>query len=398
MSDNTVFVKSNLGTTKKQQWNQKIKQWLEKNSRYTELAAAFGGGVISYNLLFGMRKDNRPVHDDNVEFGSTSCTLPPQQEAVMHEFDSTIGSHCMLATSVTDEMSFSDAFAAARAEVGAGNVFRWNSRLYNTFTESEYLSLSTAEQEAFTEGVLNVEEEFDARPIVENSDSYEEAESGLPALNIRSDIDRLEPTVAEMEKIDADGDGVADDGAFVNLDNDSQAELIIDMTNNIAFVDTGNNGFLDTAYAVDAAGNVDWNSPQTLAEGIPAPDMTVSQRMDLVGEDGIMESEGHDTDGDGYAERIMTDMNNDGKFDFAYLDTTGDNRLDTAYLVENGQLTQQTEIEPFESPIVEAMLGDAGSSTGMSTPEAEPVELDDDYDPNATVEGLISNESMEDFD
>lgn len=396
MSDNTVYVKSNIGTTKKQQWNQKVKQWLQKNSRYTELAAAFGGGIISYNLLFGMRTGNRPITEDELEFGSESCILPPQQTTAMHEFDDTISSHCVVATSVHDGMSFDEAFAAARAEVGAGNVFQWNGRLYNTFTESEYLSLSTAEQEAFTAGVLEVETDFDARPIVEESQTYEEAENGLPELTIRSDVDRLTPTVAQMEKIDADGDGEADDGAFINLDNDSQAELILDMNNNIAFADTGNNGFLDTAYTIDSAGNL--TNPQPLAEGIPAPDLTVEQRMDLVGNDGIMESIGRDTDGDQRAEVVLTDMNNDGQFDLAYMDSTGDNRLDIVYRMENGRLTTSTEIDPFDSPIVEAMSGDATTPMTTQIPEAVAETTGDPYDNATEIEGMLSDEDMGEYD
>ncbi len=38
---------------------------------------------------------------------------------------------------VTDDMSFSEAFASARAELGAGGVFEWNGQLYGTFYATE---------------------------------------------------------------------------------------------------------------------------------------------------------------------------------------------------------------------------------------------------------------------
>ena len=38
---------------------------------------------------------------------------------------------------VTNEMSFSEAFEAARTELGAGGVFEWNGQLYGTFYENE---------------------------------------------------------------------------------------------------------------------------------------------------------------------------------------------------------------------------------------------------------------------
>ena len=50
-----------------------------------------------------------------------------------------------VATSVSDEMSFSEAFAAARTEVGSGGVFEWHGNIYSTFTEEEWNGM-TAEQ------------------------------------------------------------------------------------------------------------------------------------------------------------------------------------------------------------------------------------------------------------
>ncbi len=50
-----------------------------------------------------------------------------------------------IASSVSDDMSFSEAFAAARTEVGSGGVFEWHGNIYSTFTEEEWNGM-TAEQ------------------------------------------------------------------------------------------------------------------------------------------------------------------------------------------------------------------------------------------------------------
>ena len=50
-----------------------------------------------------------------------------------------------VASSVSDDMSFSEAFTAARTEVGSGGVFEWNGNIYSTFTEDEWNGM-TAEQ------------------------------------------------------------------------------------------------------------------------------------------------------------------------------------------------------------------------------------------------------------
>lgn len=50
-----------------------------------------------------------------------------------------------MATCVDDGMTFSQAFSAARLEVGPGGVFEWHGKLYGTFTADEWAKM-TAEQ------------------------------------------------------------------------------------------------------------------------------------------------------------------------------------------------------------------------------------------------------------
>lgn len=51
------------------------------------------------------------------------------------------------AAQVSEELSFADAFTAARAQVGPGGVFTWHGNLYGTYTEAEWNAMS-AEQKA----------------------------------------------------------------------------------------------------------------------------------------------------------------------------------------------------------------------------------------------------------
>lgn len=53
------------------------------------------------------------------------------------------------AEGVNDEMSFSQAFAAARAEVGAGGAFEWRGQIYGTYYADEWESMSDDEKDAF---------------------------------------------------------------------------------------------------------------------------------------------------------------------------------------------------------------------------------------------------------
>ena len=54
---------------------------------------------------------------------------------------------------VDDSMSFSQAFEAARAQVGAGGVFTWHGNIFNTYTADEWKALSNDDKRLFAEQV-----------------------------------------------------------------------------------------------------------------------------------------------------------------------------------------------------------------------------------------------------
>lgn len=54
-----------------------------------------------------------------------------------------------VATGVSDDMSFSQAFAAARAEVGAGGAFEWHGRVYGTYYKNEWDGMSAQQRHDF---------------------------------------------------------------------------------------------------------------------------------------------------------------------------------------------------------------------------------------------------------
>lgn len=54
---------------------------------------------------------------------------------------------------VDQNLSFGEAFAQARAEVGAGGVFHWHGGVFNTYTEAEWNTMSPADHNAFAQHV-----------------------------------------------------------------------------------------------------------------------------------------------------------------------------------------------------------------------------------------------------
>jgi len=57
------------------------------------------------------------------------------------------------ATTVSDDLSFKDAFNTARAELGPGGVFAWRGNLYNTYTGDEWNAKTRQEQHDFANQV-----------------------------------------------------------------------------------------------------------------------------------------------------------------------------------------------------------------------------------------------------
>ena len=54
---------------------------------------------------------------------------------------------------VSDSMSFDQAFAAARAEVGAGGVFVWHGGIYGTYYETEWDAMSDEQKASYAQSV-----------------------------------------------------------------------------------------------------------------------------------------------------------------------------------------------------------------------------------------------------
>ncbi len=56
---------------------------------------------------------------------------------------------------VDDSMSFGEAFAAARADVGAGGVFTWHGQIYSTYNREEWADMNSSDRSAYAESVAS---------------------------------------------------------------------------------------------------------------------------------------------------------------------------------------------------------------------------------------------------
>ena len=102
------------------------------------LGAIVFGGTGALLASFTGNETVTVVPDSNMDYDDENV---PEEENHPDWVDDSIP----VAHSVTDDMSFAEAFSAARNEVGAGGVFEWHGNLYGTYTAEEWNSMSSAE-------------------------------------------------------------------------------------------------------------------------------------------------------------------------------------------------------------------------------------------------------------
>lgn len=259
------------------------------------LIGAVAGGAVSIgaNYLYGMTSEGEPVP-------AVEPSTPEEEtfEAVIHE-------EAPFATSVNDDMSFSEAFAAAREELGAGGIFTWNGHTYNTYYQDEWEGMSPAEhQEYFAsinpEGAPAVTGEEHNEQVAENdADStspendeniHQAGSEGTAATSQNTSGSATNPESPEVAAIDASGDGNPDT-YLIDTDNDGFAEAVaIDQNqNNIpeaVLVDSDGDNILD---AVETDANED-GTPESMNElddpvQVPMPGSEHTEEQPLVYED-----------------------------------------------------------------------------------------------------------------
>ena len=91
--------------------------------------------------------DVRDDHIAAVQDHDVQYDMPAHADSYL---DHDVMVHPVNITTMDDGMSFSEAWALARQELGAGQAFVWRGGVYGTFNQAEWHSLSRSEQHEFT--------------------------------------------------------------------------------------------------------------------------------------------------------------------------------------------------------------------------------------------------------
>lgn len=124
------------------------------------------GGTIGVGHLHDRlaKKDDSETEEevDNVDI---------DEDTELYEYE--VPTSVEFADNVTDEMSFGEAFKAARQELGQGGFFTWRGQHYNTYTQEEWDSFSEEDKIEFFKM-------FRENSDFEDGEAYQEEEKVAP--------------------------------------------------------------------------------------------------------------------------------------------------------------------------------------------------------------------------
>ena len=191
----------------------------------------------------------RQMHNTYSSGEEAKTTVEPSEEPTVN-----MGNGEMLVeesqipqANVSDSMSFSEAFAAARAEVGPGGSFTWHGQVYGTYYEAEWNSMSAAEQRDFQLAALNADPASAGEPVTVEPTANSYASAKPAGFEEPSEFEPGEPvTLVDPEPVGDDEVRVLGIDSVVGEDGQTHEAAIIDFGGEVAMVvDTDSDNVYD---------------------------------------------------------------------------------------------------------------------------------------------------------
>lgn len=190
------------------------------------VGAGFGlliGGVAPF--LMSMAKatpDHAPESEEDND--ATAPTHPTWADDRMQ-----------VASSVNDNMSFNEAFAAARAEVGPGGSFEWHGRVFGTYTATEWNDMTAQERSEFGSHFNWNNLDTASSDVAQQSDNNDEMpQNDFPQEAVEAEVVEIEDDDPEVEILGV----VHDDESGANIGDviiDDQEVVLIDVDDDLVF-------------------------------------------------------------------------------------------------------------------------------------------------------------------
>lgn len=219
----------------------------EEDAVNAEIQAASGeSSTININIEGGEKIEsiNLQQSEGNNVTVNINLAESPKPASVQDVAAASPTNAIPFATGVNDSMSFGEAFAAARHEVGAGGAFVWHGTVYGTYYANEWSQMSSAEKSQFTADAIRTYHEGDtfhheANTAVQDNDAHLASnDDSADAIDVH--------VLGVQQDVAIDNDTVVDMGfAYI----DGHAAMLIDIDQDGGFdaaaIDLNDNGQID---------------------------------------------------------------------------------------------------------------------------------------------------------
>lgn len=224
------------------------------------------GAVIIGKIADEVKANEKPSVEENIEVSEDNGNETVEAAEVTYNTPSWAVGDIQIAEGVEESMSFSQAFAAARSEVGPGGAFEWHGNVYGTYTADEWNSMGPAEKAEFNG-------HFNWNNVVSLSNNgvtglNPVGNNDVEVVSVIDDSPLRTETVTTIEIVDADPQpeievlGVIHDtetGSNIGgITVDGQEVFLVDVDGDLEFdivaSDLNHNGKLDEGEAYDIHG------------------------------------------------------------------------------------------------------------------------------------------------
>lgn len=192
---------------------------------------------------------------------------------------------------VNDDMSFSEAFASARKQVGAGGVFEWRGKQYGTYYKTEWDSMSQAEKDQYAANVFGTSsskssstpEQEQLQHDIPSENLADNSQSSVSGEDIKGELFGVQTVT------DENGNSMTVVAAKINGHNSMFVDADVDGYVDVAAMDANNNGELEDDEIVTLAKGAmpvsalinELDEPQPVAD-VPSAEAVVPTSMEDV--------------------------------------------------------------------------------------------------------------------
>ena len=106
------------------------------------------GILMGAGLLYAGQVAAQELGNEEKPEEKPEDVVAPEQGETSHTLE-----NGLQVAAVNDDLSFGEAFAQARAEVGPGGVFHWHGGIYNTYTAAEWNAMTVEQKHDFAQQV-----------------------------------------------------------------------------------------------------------------------------------------------------------------------------------------------------------------------------------------------------